>query len=106
VLAPGLVLLVLGQGLLIPTLSSAVAGRARTERRATVLGFQQSAGGLARVVGPVLAGVLFQHAGIPAPYAVGAGLALLALALVPAAAPGAGVVDPTANSYGQVVTDR
>lgn len=105
-LAPGLVLLVFGQGLLIPTLSSAVAGRARAERRATVLGFQQSAGGLARVVGPLTAGVLFQHAGVPVPYAGGAGLAVLALVLVPPAAPRAGVVDPAANSYGQVVTDR
>jgi DHA1 family tetracycline resistance protein-like MFS transporter len=83
-LAPGLVLLVLGQGMVLPTLTSAVAGRARKERRGVVLGFQQSAGGLARVVGPATAGALFQHVGIASPYIVGAVLALVAFALVPA----------------------
>ena len=82
-LTPGLALLVVGQGLLIPTLTSAVAGRARRESRGTVLGFQQSAGGLARVVGPAAGGALFEHAGVAAPYVVGAALALLALSFVP-----------------------
>ena len=81
-LVPSLALLVLGQGLITPTLSSAVAGRAAGER-GTWLGWQQSAGGLARVVGPVLAGVLFQHIGDGAPYAVGAVLVAVALTLVP-----------------------
>jgi len=83
---PSLALLVLGQGLITPTLSSAVAGRAGGER-GTWLGWQQSAGGLARVVGPVVAGVLFQHVGVGAPYAIGAVLVLLALSLVPGASP-------------------
>jgi predicted MFS family arabinose efflux permease len=82
---PSLALLVLGQGLITPTLSSAVAGRAGGER-GTWLGWQQSAGGLARVLGPVVAGVLFQQVGVGAPYAVGAVLVLLALSLVPGAA--------------------
>lgn len=84
-LTPGLALLVVGQGMLTPALASAVAGRARHERRGAVLGVQQSAGGLARVVGPSAAGALFQHAGVSAPYVVGAILAGLALLLVPAA---------------------
>ncbi len=84
-LAPGLVLLVFGQGVITPTLVSAIAGRARNESRGTVLGFQQSAGGLARVVGPAAAGALFQHVGVASPYVVGAVLALVALALVPSA---------------------
>ncbi|HVN50873.1 MAG TPA: MFS transporter, partial [Acidimicrobiales bacterium] len=79
---PSLALLVLGQGLITPTLSSAVAGRAGGER-GTWLGWQQSAGGLARVLGPITAGVLFQHVGFGAPYAAGAVLVLLALSLVP-----------------------
>jgi multidrug resistance protein len=83
-LVPGLTLLVLGQGLLSPTLSAAVAGRARREGRGMVLGFQQSAGGLARVAGPVAGAFLFQHIGVPAPYVLGAGLSLAALALIPA----------------------
>lgn len=81
-LVPALALLVVGQGLLTPTLSSAVAGRAG-DARGQWLGWQQSAGGVARVVGPVVAGALFQHLGVGAPYALGAVLALAALALVP-----------------------
>ena len=81
-LVPSLLLLVLGQGLITPTLSSAVAGRAG-RARGSWLGWQQSAGGLARVLGPILAGAVFQHIGVGAPYVIGAVLALLALSLVP-----------------------
>jgi predicted MFS family arabinose efflux permease len=83
-LAPGLALLVVGQGMVTPTLTSAVAGRARQERRGAVLGMQQSAGGLARVVGPAAGGALFEHIGVSAPYIVGAVLACLAFTMVPA----------------------
>jgi DHA1 family tetracycline resistance protein-like MFS transporter len=78
---PALMLLVVGQGLITPTLSSAVAGRAGRDR-GRWLGWQQSAGGLARVLGPITAGVLFGIR-VGAPYAVGAVLALIALSLVP-----------------------
>ena len=81
-LVPSLALLVLGQGLITPTLSSAVAGRAG-RARGRWLGWQQSAGGLARVLGPILAGAIFQHIGVGAPYVIGAVLALVALTLVP-----------------------
>jgi predicted MFS family arabinose efflux permease len=91
-LTPGLALLVVGQGMVTPTLTSAVAGRARREKRGAVLGMQQSAGGLARVVGPAAGGALFQHIGVSAPYVVGAVLACLAFTMVPAGAPAE--VDP------------
>ena len=83
VLVPALLALVVGQGLVTPTLASLVAGRARTDRRGAALGLQQSAGGLARVAGPVAAGVLFEHVGVPAPYLAGAALVVVAVALVP-----------------------
>jgi MFS transporter, DHA1 family, tetracycline resistance protein len=92
VLVAALFLLVVGQGLVTPTLSSLVAGRARGDRRGSVLGVQQSAGALARVVGPVAGGWLFQHVGLGAPYVVGAGLALVALALTLGERTGAGPV--------------
>jgi multidrug resistance protein len=82
-LVPALVLLVIGQGLVTPTLSAAVGARAHADRRGAAYGLQQSAGGLARVVGPALAGLLFQDVGIPAPYLVGAALVVAALSLVP-----------------------
>jgi DHA1 family tetracycline resistance protein-like MFS transporter len=78
----GLLLLAVGQGLTTPTLASIVAGRSPTERRGGALGLQQMAGGMGRVIGPVLAGVLFQHVGVGAPYVVGAGITAGALALV------------------------
>lgn len=81
-LVVALLLLTLGQGLLTPTLSSAVAGRAGRDT-GVWLGWQQSAGGAARVIGPLAAGALFQWVGMGWPYAVGAGLAAFALTLLP-----------------------
>ncbi len=81
-LIPALVLLTVGQGLLTPTLSAAVAGLAGRQR-GQWLGWQQSAGGLARVLGPLVAGSLFEFSGVGVPYALGAGLAVLALMLLP-----------------------
>jgi predicted MFS family arabinose efflux permease len=81
-MAPALVLLVVGQGLLSPTLTSAVAGRSGTQQ-GQWLGWHQSASGVARVIGPIAAGVLFQQVGVGAPYVVGAVLVAAALAAVP-----------------------
>lgn len=83
-LVPALLLLVVGQGLVTPTMSSAVAGRVAPDQRGRVLGFQQSAGSLARVVGPALAGVLYERPGEPAPYLVAAVIVAVAIVLVPA----------------------
>jgi multidrug resistance protein len=80
-LVVALLVLVAGQGLVTPTLSSIVAGRARADRRGSALGIQQSAGGLARVVGPAVGGALFQHVGVAAPSVLGAGLAAAAVLL-------------------------
>jgi len=66
--------LTVGQGLAMPSLTSTLAGRADPDRRGGVLGLQQSAGGLARVVGPAAGGLAFQHIGISAPYLAGAAL--------------------------------
>ena len=79
-LAGGLALLAFGQGLITPTLSSLVA-TASTGRAGAGLGYQQSAGGLARVVGPAVGGVLFGVASWQ-PYVLSA-VAALALLLVP-----------------------
>jgi DHA1 family tetracycline resistance protein-like MFS transporter len=82
VLAIALSLLVVGQGLATPTLTTVVAGRAPEDQRGHALGRQQSAGALARIVGPIVAGLLFQHVSIAAPYLVGAALLGVALALL------------------------
>jgi DHA1 family tetracycline resistance protein-like MFS transporter len=81
VLSVALVLITAGQGLLSPALTSMVAGGARHDRRGRVLGLQQSASALARVVGPVLGTFLFGHIAIGAPYAAGAVLAAVAVVM-------------------------
>ena len=119
VLVVALLVLVTGQGLVTPTLSSIVAGRARADRRGSALGIQQSAGGLARVVGPALGGALFQHVGVAAPSVLGAVLAAAAVLLTlpePGSAepeddrPTAGVgsahgTDPAADAAADLTTD-
>ena len=82
VLVPAVALLTAGQGLLAPALTSMVAGRARHDRRGSVLGLQQSVSALARVIGPIAGGFLFAHVGVGAPYTAGAVLAFLAFALL------------------------
>lgn len=98
VLAPAVVALTLGQGLVMPTLPSIVAGRVPPERRGGALGVQQATSGLARVVGPAVGGAAFARIGPAAPYLMGAALALLALGVF--ARPGrADSVDGTGSMY-------
>jgi MFS family permease len=82
VLVVALGLLVLGQGIATPTLTSLVVDRARADRRGEALGFQQSAGSLARIAGPAAAGLLFDRAGVAWPYVVGAVLMAVVVGLV------------------------
>ena len=80
VLGAALLLIVVGSGVTNPSLTTLVANSAPADRRGEVLGFQQSAGALARVVGPPLAGLSFDHVGIGAPYSLGALVFLVAIA--------------------------
>ena len=82
VLAPALGLLAAGQGLIAPSLAAAVSRSADADRRGSALGAQHSAGGLARIVGPVVGGLAFELGGPAVPMALAALLASLAAALV------------------------
>ena len=82
-LAIALVLLVVGQGVFGPTLSNATVETVGADGRGSALGLQQSAGALGRIVGPLLAGVLFGRVAVGAPYLAAAALAVVALAVVP-----------------------
>ena len=83
-LVPALAALVVGQGLAMPALTSAFAGRAGPTRTGGVLGVQQSASGMARVLGPLAGGLAFDRVGAASPYVIGAMMmALCALLLVP-----------------------
>jgi DHA1 family tetracycline resistance protein-like MFS transporter len=79
--APALALLAAGQGLVQPTMASAVAGRVDRRRRGQALGAQQSAGGLARTLGPVAGGALLGASASGLPYLLGAALTAVALVL-------------------------
>ena len=78
-LVPALLALVLGEGLAMPAMTASFAARAGA-RRGRALGVQQSAGGLARVLGPLAGGMAFQHLGAPAPYLGGSAVMLLCAA--------------------------
>lgn len=81
-LALGLGLLSVGQGLASPSLTTLVTEHAPRHKRGEALGFQQGASSVARVAGPAVAGGLYQHLAVPAPYALGGVLTAVALVLV------------------------
>jgi len=85
-LAPGLSLLAVGQGLTSPAISSAIAGRSPEGYAGTVLGLHHSAGGMARVLGPIAGGLLFA-VGIKMPFLVAAMVTLAVLILLPTVGP-------------------
>lgn len=82
VLILALVLLAVGQGCASPSITEIVSEVAPTDARGAALGFQQSSYAVARVVGPPIAGLLFDHAGVPSPYIAGALLCVVGLVLV------------------------
>lgn len=71
-----------GDGAVTPTLSTLLSFASPTEAQGETLGLAQGIAGLGRVVGPLLAGVLFQLGGAGAPFLVGGILAALAAALL------------------------
>lgn len=77
-----MLLLAFGQGVASPSITALVTETAPPDRRGEALGYQQSAGAFARIAGPIIAGALFDHVGVGAPYAVGAALAVLAVTLL------------------------
>ncbi len=81
VLAVGVSGLALGMGLTQPTLNSLISRRAGRAEQGEVLGVSQSVGSLSRVIGPVLAGVLFANLGRDSPFVCGAVLVAVAFLL-------------------------
>lgn len=77
-LLAGLVLLGIGYGGAVPAVLGLLSRAASPERQGGVLGVGQSVGSLARVLGPIMAGALFDIR-LAFPYMAGAALILLAL---------------------------
>jgi DHA1 family tetracycline resistance protein-like MFS transporter len=69
-------------GLAQPSVASLISRAASASTQGGALGISQSAASLARVVGPILAGGLFQQISPGAPYLLAAALALAAAACV------------------------
>ena len=77
----GTSLLAVGIGLGNPALNSLTSRNAPAYRQGVVLGASQSSQSLARIIGPVFAGVLFAAFGRHMPYIAGAAIMILALTL-------------------------
>ena len=67
-----------GMGLTHPSLQSLASRGAAPGRQGATMGVYQSAGSLARILGPPLAGFLYDAHGISVPFLAAAGLSLLA----------------------------
>lgn len=80
-LIAGLAILGVSLGVVQPSLSTLASEVAPREQRGAVLGFAQSAGGLARTVGPVAAGFLAEQISVGAPFVGGAAVSAISVAL-------------------------
>src|SRR3712207_2249209 len=77
--------LALGAGLAIPALTALISRRVSGREQGRLMGGLQAILSLTLIVGPVIAGLAFDHVGVPAPYLIGALLAALALLVAVAA---------------------
>ena len=75
-LAIAVLLMPVGTALLFPTTTSLVSRRASEDQTGLVLGVQQSFGGVARMIGPLWAGAVFQQVGIRSPFWIASGVML------------------------------
>jgi MFS family permease len=82
VLIVALLLLAVGQGCASPSITSLVTEYAPPHRRGEAMGFQQSSYSVGRIVGPPVAGWMFDHTGIWSPYAAASALCAVALVLL------------------------
>jgi MFS family permease len=84
-LYPVVGVLALGAGLAIPALTALISRRVSGREQGRLMGGLQAILSLTLIVGPVIAGLAFDHLGVPAPYWIGALLAALALLVTVAA---------------------
>jgi MFS family permease len=72
-------LLALGAGLAIPGVTSVISNRTSGLAQGRLMGGIQAILSLAPILGPILAGLVFDYVGVTAPYLLGGSLAALAL---------------------------
>ena len=78
-LYPVVGVLAVGIGLAIPSLTALISHRVSEHEQGKVMGGQQAILSLTLILGPIIAGLAFDHLGVPAPYWIGGLLAALAL---------------------------
>lgn len=81
-LFPIMGLLALGSGMTTPSITSLISRRVSPQEQGATLGGAQALTSLMMVVGPLVAGVIFDSVGISAPYWLGAALLVGALAVI------------------------
>jgi MFS family permease len=89
-LYPVVGLLALGAGLAIPSVTSVISNRTSGLAQGRLMGGIQAILSVALILGPVLAGLAFDHAGVTAPYLLGGSLAALALLVAARSLSGSG----------------
>ena len=70
-----------GAGTLFPSLASLVSRATHADVQGAILGGSQMIGGLGRVIGPLWAGLAFQHIAFRAPFFIGAAIVFVAVLL-------------------------
>ncbi len=80
-MVPALGFIIVGYGLISPTIAVELSGAVDGQRGA-VLGVQQSVNAFARIVGPIMGGLLFQHLAPGAPYLAGALIVAVTVAIL------------------------
>ena len=65
-------LIAAGMGLIGPSVVGLLSKRVSSQEQGSIMGITQSAASLTRTVGPVIAGVLYDHVGKTSPYWGGA----------------------------------
>ena len=78
VLLAVIALVAAGNGLAFPSMTASVSQTADPSEQGEVLGVSQSAASLARILGPLIGGALYERVSIGSPYFTGAALMLLA----------------------------
>jgi MFS transporter, DHA1 family, tetracycline resistance protein len=91
-------LLAMGMGLLNPSINSLISRQAGSDERGGVMGVAQSASSLARVIGPAVAGVLFDRFGRDMPYYVAALVMAVVVLMAVRLLRRAGTAEPAAQT--------
>jgi DHA1 family tetracycline resistance protein-like MFS transporter len=87
-----------GLSIATPTLNSLLTCESPAGAYGRILGLSQSVGALARVVGPLIAGLVFDYAGVPAPFLLSALLLLGAYVAARSLRGGRSVVAPPSQA--------